>query len=101
MDFKYNIRKSRTLICMTTPKFRFSIRMSEEALDEKKIEAQLKDPIENGDDVFQEDVCEICGLVIDWRCQLEIEARKKGSAFGLLTFNFCKDCHCIRTLIQN
>ncbi|CAD7924628.1 unnamed protein product [Amoebophrya sp. A25] len=34
--------------------------------------------VEDIGDTFQEDVCEVCGLTIDWRCAMEIENRRKG-----------------------
>ncbi|CAD7929139.1 unnamed protein product [Amoebophrya sp. A120] len=34
--------------------------------------------VEGLDDTFQEDVCDVCGLTIDWRCAMEIENRRKG-----------------------
>ena len=30
------------------------------------------------EDVFEEDVCDVCGLQVDWRCAAELEARRKG-----------------------
>ena len=34
--------------------------------------------VETIDDSFQEDICGVCALVVDWRCALEIENRNKG-----------------------
>jgi len=34
--------------------------------------------VESLDDTFQEDVCETCGLTIDWRCAMEIDNRRRG-----------------------
>ena len=35
--------------------------------------------VEEMEETFQEDVCDVCGLVIDWRCAMEIQNRKKGT----------------------
>eukprot|EP00392_Amoebophrya_sp_AT5.2_P017268 g17598.t1 len=34
--------------------------------------------VDNLEENFQEDVCDVCGLAIDWRCAAEIENRRKG-----------------------